>query len=269
MSFNKSLTKLSPKHILQTRMSGQNNRSGDVSDYAKIYYNNQAYARGILTQFDVEALIPRASRIYDSLLMRYLPQDRTCAIYEVACGPGIALLWLKSHNYSNVRGTDISEAYVKTARDLGLNASVADSVRDLENSTPGSLDVILAIDFIEHLPKDIFLAFLYRARSALKTGGVLILRAPNGDSPLVGRNLFNDITHHWAYTTVALQAIAKIVGFQQVNLHDEADSALPYRLKLLAPIIWGAKILIRYLLWLATREKVRYLGPNLFVVMKK
>src|SRR5688500_19377563 len=91
---------------------------------------------------------------------------------------------------------------------------------------PASLSAIIAIDLVEHLGKDVFVEFLEQSKRVLRPGGSLILRLPNGDSPLVGLNLFNDITHVWTYTSNCLSSLARMVGFAATDFFDESTHAL-------------------------------------------
>lgn len=234
-----------------------------------IYYSHQAAARGIENASAAQAFAPMIDRIYDALILPHLPQNRQADIYELACGPGMVLAWLQRRGFVNARGTDFCEPYVKVARECGLKAEVKDSIVDLKSHPDESLDVVLAIDFIEHLPKDIFIEFLYESKRVLRSRGVLVLRAPNGDSPLVGRNLYNDITHFWAYTSIALRAITGIVGYSTITFADEAASPPPPHLRWTQPFAWIARKILRLTWVLATRERINYWGPNLFVIARR
>lgn len=167
------------------------------------YYEFQGDARGLHTSSGVEVAAGVAARAYRRLLVDWLPEDRNAAIHEAGCGPGIMLRYLAGEGFSNLSASDISAREVVLARQTGANVAVAHSQVDLAQQPTESLDCIIAIDFIEHLARDEVIEFLAQSNRALSGGGSLILRMPNGDSPLVGRNLYNDITHVWAYTCVA------------------------------------------------------------------
>jgi SAM-dependent methyltransferase len=125
-----------------------------------------------------------------------------------------------TRSHTNAAGSDSSDCQIELARAAGLSVRLADSIDEISKAPALTWDCLIAIDFIEHLPKDGLIAFLAQAHRVLKPGGCLILRAPNGDSPFVGRNLFNDITHYWAYTSVAIEALLKMAGFQRVEFAD-------------------------------------------------
>ena len=229
------------------------------------YYDCQAQARGIATVADVQDLARRQAPVYRRILRRWLPASRDAAIYEAACGPGILLHFLRDEGYRNLSGSDSSGPVIALARQAQLPVALADSIEDLRRYPAATWDCIVAIDFVEHLPKDRLLEFFAETARTVKSGGVLILRAPNADSPLVTRNLFNDITHYWAYTTVATRALLSAAGFGRTECVDESLAAVT-RLRWVAlPVMMLSRALIRALLWAATRENVRHLGASVFV----
>jgi SAM-dependent methyltransferase len=233
------------------------------------YYNYQAEARGLKTEADVELLTKQMSAVYSKFLPMWLPRDRNAAIYEVACGPGIMLRYLTRTGYNNTSGSDSSLCQVELARAAGLNVVQADSLSELEKHPDVSCDCIIGIDFIEHLPKDALIEFFLLASKKLKPGGSLILRAPNGDSPFVGRNLFNDITHVWAYTTTATRALLQMAGFRQIEFADESLAMLQRHAPVKRLLMKCAQRLLRTLIRGATREDIHYLNPSIYIRARK
>jgi 2-polyprenyl-3-methyl-5-hydroxy-6-metoxy-1,4-benzoquinol methylase len=233
------------------------------------YYGYQAIARGLTSSLEVERLTDVMSICYDRLLVPWLPPNRDAEIYEVACGPGIMLRYLRRRGYTCLAGSDSSESQIELARAAGLSVKLGDSVGDLETYTDGRWDCLIGIDFIEHLPKDVLVAFLAASYRTLRKDGCLILRAPNGDSPLVGRNLFNDITHFWAYTTVATEALLKMAGFQRVEFADESLASIQGHRWIKEPLMKCSQFLARMLIRSATREDVRYLSPSIYIAAWK
>src|SRR5438093_9616198 len=127
------------------------------------------------------------------------------------------LRFWKQQGYTDIAGSDSSACQIDLAKSAGLSVLRGDSLAELQAHPDNRWDCLFAIDFIEHLPKDKLIDFLAQSWRTLKPGGCLILRAPNGDSPLVGRNLFNDITHFWAYTSIATRALLGMAGFTRVQ----------------------------------------------------
>jgi len=229
------------------------------------YYAYQAKARGLNSPADVEIAARLMAPVYQRLLTKWLPQNRGASIYEVACGPGIMLRYLREAGYTNAAGSDSSDCQIELARAAGLNVRLADSIDEVSKAPESAWECLIAIDFIEHLPKDGVITFLAQAHRVLKRGGCLILRAPNGDSPFVGRNLFNDITHCWAYTSVATEALLKMAGFQRLEFADESIAMLQRHRWLKAPLMRLSQGLLRRLIRMATREDIRYFNPSLYI----
>ena len=112
------------------------------------YYNYQARARGLNSVADVEVATDYMDACYRQLLGNWLPGDRSAAIYEVACGPGIMLRYLLRAGYHNISGSDLSACQIDLARASGLRATQADSIQELEKDADGIWDCLIAIDFI-------------------------------------------------------------------------------------------------------------------------
>jgi len=229
------------------------------------YYLYQAKARGLNSVGDVMKIVAMNTVLYDQIVLPWLPQSRDAAIYEAACGPGIFLHWLRKRGYSNAVGSDSSEVQVLLANEGGLRITLADSIADLQKYPANSFDCLVALDFYEHLPKEILLDFLYEAERVLRVGGRLILRGPNGDSPVVGRALYNDITHYWPLTTTAFNALMMMVGFSRTEFKDETLAGIQKRRWLKVPLAWMAQQAYRTLIRLATREDIKCLSSSMFL----
>ena len=233
------------------------------------YYNYQTEARGLTSPEDVVKLCDSMSTVWIRLTTEWLPENKNSAIYEVGCGPGAFLLFLKRLGYTNVCGSDLSQNQVNLAVANGFNAKLADSILELESFPPETFDCLIGIDFIEHISKDDVMKFLKHASRVLRKNGTLILRMPNGDSPFVGRNLFNDITHQWAYTTVAIQALLIVSGFNKVSFADESQASVNCCRCVKIPLMKIAQCVFKFLTRMATREQIQYLSPSIFVFAQK
>jgi 2-polyprenyl-3-methyl-5-hydroxy-6-metoxy-1,4-benzoquinol methylase len=233
------------------------------------YYGFQSVARGLNTEEDVQALVGGYGPIYDRVFLPWLPANREAVVYEAACGNGIFLRWARSRGFSRVEGSDISTREVERARSAGFAVEEANSVEVLRSRPPESIDCLVAIDFLEHLPKDQFLEFLHVAYRVLKPAGVLILRGPNGDSPFVGCNLYNDVTHFWAYTSTALRSIAQMAGFGAVDFKDDTLVSIQKRRWLKLPFMIAAQRVMKWLIRAAVHEDIQFLGASFYVCARK
>jgi len=235
----------------------------------KLYYDFQDLGRGVVSPDDVIRLSGSMGRVWRRVLAKWLPEDKNATIYEAGCGPGAFLIFLKSLGYKNICGSDFSENQVKLAIANGLNVKQSDSIQDLESYPDRSFQCIVAIDFIEHLSKESAMRFLQQSFRVLKQNGRLIIRMPNGDSPFVGRNLFNDITHQWAYTTVAIGALLRVSGFSKVNFRDDSSASIECCRFIKLPAMYLAQTLLRWLIRSSTREQIKYLSPSIYVFADK
>lgn len=233
------------------------------------YYDHQAKARSLATPQEFAEKFEYYKNLYDRLLPSWLPEDRSASIYEVACGPGLLLKWMAGRGYTRVRGTDSSEPQIELAKSMGLPATLEDSLADLAAMPADSLDCIIALNFYEHLPKEVFLDFLQLCGKALKPGGRLILQGPNADSPLVGRNLFNDITHFWTYTSVSLKALFGMFGMTVVKSQDDVIEGIYHHRALKVPLARLSRRILRGLFTAASREHVTSFGMFLWTMAEK
>jgi 2-polyprenyl-3-methyl-5-hydroxy-6-metoxy-1,4-benzoquinol methylase len=234
------------------------------------YYKQQSKGRGIHGALDVAALAQFEKVVFDRLILPHLPKTLSADIYEAAVGPGILQKWLQSCGYKDVEGSDFSETEVALAKVFNPRVIVADSVRDLTQRFSGqTLDAVLALDFYEHLSREDFREFLTVAFSRLKPGGILIMRGPNADSPFVGCNLYNDITHVWAYTTVCLYALLRITGFSEVSFSDDTRDAIHSGRWWKLPLMVASQKMLSCICWAATRINVRFWGSSIYVYARR
>jgi 2-polyprenyl-3-methyl-5-hydroxy-6-metoxy-1,4-benzoquinol methylase len=194
-----------------------------ITQEARSYYESQSFGRDIKSASDVANLATQESSSYDLAILPFLGRPEQCRIYEAATGPGILQSWLKARSYQNVEGSDMSGTEAAIAASINPNVQHADSLAHLGSFTDGSFDAIVALDFLEHIPREDFRRFLDIAFAKLVPSGVLIMRGPNGDSPFVGLNLYNDPTHIWCYTSTSLTVLHRLAGFSQIELADDTE----------------------------------------------
>src|ERR1039458_10127796 len=102
------------------------------------WYEFLSFARGIESADDVRRLTDYYAVGYQLLLGGVLPADKNAPIYDTGCGPGLTLNILRTLGYRNLEGTDLSATAIAIARDLGLNATQANSIEDLASRPDGS-----------------------------------------------------------------------------------------------------------------------------------
>ena len=236
--------------------------------YISRYYSNQANLRGITSVRDVKALEERDTVTYDRLLASHLETRRAQKIVEVGCGPGVFQRYLNKKGFTDSVGVDLSENYLKICKEQGLNVIKADALEWLASKPSSSIDVIIAIDFIEHLNKESFVIFLDLVYNVLTPNGIFIFRGPCGDSPFAGLNFNNDITHETLFTTTAFNALIRMCKLKVVEFKDEYPSNISKGRWWRVP--WSR--LIRYLvqktIFWSTGHRISVLGPTVWIIGK-
>jgi len=150
------------------------------------FYNYQAIARKQDNPIKVMHEADRRKDRLNYLLGNWLPSDKNAIILEVACGAGVLMTWMKKLGYGQISGVDISEEQTAIAKQCGLAVVTEEALAFLAKCDDDHYDAIFALDFYEHLTPDQFVQFLAVANKKLKTKGILVLRGPNGDSPMLG-----------------------------------------------------------------------------------
>jgi 2-polyprenyl-3-methyl-5-hydroxy-6-metoxy-1,4-benzoquinol methylase len=237
---------------------------------ANSFYTRQSEARKINGPDDVERLSRESDIVFSRIISPFLPTNKSACIYEAATGPGILQFWLLKQGFTNREGSDFSSKEASLAQHVTATIRHADSISDLtERFREESLHSIIALDFYEHIERENFIRFLKIAHSRLSPGGWLVLRGPNADSPLVGLNLYNDITHVWAYTTTCLRVLCRLEGFQDVRFCDDAIPGLHHGAAWKKPLMRLAQMILTKLVWMASRQRVQFWGSSIYLFARK
>ena len=233
------------------------------------YYRYQAEARGVRSLEDVQRLAHAKAYVYDRIVLPWLPADRSGPMAELACGHGSFLCWLKERHFTRLTGVEASREQTTFARQTGAMVCEMDVNHWLAQQPDASQHALVAIDLIEHLAKDDFMELLKSSRRVLAPNGRLILRYPNGDSPLVGMNLFNDVTHVWTYTPNCLNTLARMQGFARSRFVDESAAAIRDHRWLKVPLCRLSQGLLGFLFRAASKENVVHWSPHLWACLEQ
>ena len=156
-------------------------------------------------------------RAADGLLRRlqsWLPRDRDARCVDLACGCGELLYLLERERFRNIAGVDLCKEELDQARVHVRGELVCADVLDyLRGSQPHSVDLLTALNFLEHLPKDGLLAILTEARRVLRPCGVLVAMVPNAVSPFGALTRHWDMSHEWAFTVNNFWQLASLTRF--------------------------------------------------------
>jgi SAM-dependent methyltransferase len=135
--------------------------------------------------------------------------DRNAAILDAGCGTGGFLSAMAKEGFrGRAVGLDVaSEALARARRDHGLALLTRGSASDLPIA-PGSLDLVILHDVLQHLPAGDDGRALAEAHRALKPGGILLLRT-NVGSPIGGSDAL-----HRRYSASGLAGLVRSAGFR-------------------------------------------------------
>jgi len=141
-------------------------------------------------------------------LERWTPPDPR-RIVEVGCGTGGLLLSLQSRwPAATVTGVEVNPRAVARARERGCDAREG-RFEELPVE-PGSTDLLLALDVLEHLADD--RPAVAAAREALRPGGRLILTVPALPALWSSHDEVND--HYRRYERPPLTRLVSAAGFR-------------------------------------------------------
>lgn len=231
-------------------------------------YRQQLYARYVS---DHQGVLD-ASRRYPTLerdVIGRLPLNKSARILDVGCGQGDLIALMRRHGWTNVRGIDISEEQVDTARRLGVPDVMQGDIYEYGPTHSANYDVVLAMDFVEHFDRGEALALFQALREMLAPGGCLIMQMPNGASPFSGRIFWSDVTHGMQYTDRSLSQLCAAAGFASVRSYPSRPAVHGF-VSAMRAIIWR---FVEGFLWLATaaetsRTRGLVLTQNLVAVAR-
>lgn len=231
----------------------ENYRQRIYEKYSSIFNNTPS-------SFDTNAAV-RWGGSYDYYFRGWLPQDKSVAILDLACGDGKLLYFFIKRGYSNVKGIDISHEQVSIAQQVSPNVYEGDICTFL-HSHPNEFDLITGIDIIEHLQKNEVITFLDSCYSCLKTKGRLILQTPNSDSPMSNSVHHGDFTHEVQFTASSLSKLLRLSGFDTIEAREQGPIARSYSVK--SSIRYAAWQVIRILLKFWNLVEVGGSGSGVF-----
>jgi len=104
------------------------------------------------------------------------PTDR---VLEVGCGSGLGSIFLGQH-CAQVTGLEVKTTEIEEARSINRRSNVEFKVGDLMDESPRpEWDVVVALDVIEHMPKEDGLKLVEAMARHLKPTGMLVIGSPS------------------------------------------------------------------------------------------
>lgn len=210
---------------------------GPPRDHRAAYYRRYVSA---FKQRDVaggrwdEAAFLRWCDAHYAAWLRSAPRDG--AVLELGSGDGSMLAYLQSIGFSNLVGIDVSEEQAQVARGRGQPVRVQDAFEAL--AVPAStLSGIVALDFLEHFSKAEVGELLRLSAAALRPGGFLLVRTPNGQGIFSGQIVYGDLTHSTIFTPGSLRQALDLAGFTDIRFREATFSRRGLRGRLRA-VAW-------------------------------
>jgi len=146
----------------------------------------------------------------------------------------------------SVTGVNLSASEIAFAGRHSTTEFVCqDVVAFLAERTPDSIDLIFALNILEHLDKNALVSLLDAAQRSLRPGGRLVAMVPNATSPFGGMTRYWDFTHQMAFTPSLVRQLMHLAGFGTVEFRE------------VGPIRHGLKSGIRYAAWQGIRQLIK------------
>lgn len=147
---------------------------------------------------------------------------RDAKILDLGCGYGSFLYFLKSLEYKNVTGVDISTEELDICRNLFADYSFQQrDIHEYISVVNQKFDVIYLSHVLEHIQKADLFTFLEGIRDLLAEDGMFIVVVPNGAAyfnATAGR--YGDISHEIGFTELSLNQVLTITGFQKIAIRN-------------------------------------------------
>jgi SAM-dependent methyltransferase len=186
---------------------------------------------------NLKGLKPRKP-FFDYIIKNFFPKNRNSRIIEIGCGHGAFQYFIHKAGYKNSIGVDGSLEQVSGAKKLGIDSVVygdlVEYIKRLENDT---VDLLVAIDVIEHFTKEELSDLVKEMHRILKKDGLVITHQPNGDSIFSNGVIYGDLTHEMAFTQNSISQLFLSCGFGKIDSYEDR------------PVVHGVKSFIRLFLW--------------------
>ena len=186
----------------------------------------------------VEAFRPTFDALLDQLsyLKTWLPIAGVAV--DLGAGRGEMVQVMSGHGLSSF-GIDADESVVAAAGQKGIDVRLYDIDSFLDEREPSSLDVITAIQVVEHVNANQLESWLKKIHRNLKPGGIFIAETPNPHAIDAFKAFWVDVTHVRPYYPESLLHMAQSAGFsraeiwapgEQDNITDRLEFAGSYTL---------------------------------------
>jgi SAM-dependent methyltransferase len=237
-----------------------------LEPYEEFYYSYQTRGRGVTTPDDLTKAFIRQKQSYQELIGPLLP--RSGRAVDIACGYGNMLYVFRDLGLQ-ATGFDLDKNQVALAQSIGLDARLGDLHTEIKALK--DVDLISAMDVIEHLDKNDAVQLLREVFLALAPRGVFVMRCPCADGFTGAHDVFNDMTHRWGATSVVVRQMLLATGFTRIELIDVSLPRYPESLlsKLRVMQVSIARKLGSTVLWLMGLQSPRIWSASVIALAWK
>jgi SAM-dependent methyltransferase len=159
---------------------------------------------------------PSHARYFEWHLSRALGDAAKPRVLEIGFGNGAFLGYCRQRSW-DVAGIEIDDRLRDRASRAGF--SVFESMKALKDDD--RFDLIVLFDVLEHIPSDVLVDFLREISLRLSSGGTVLVRVPNGDSPFGRIHQHGDMTH---VTTFGQSKIAQLAQLCELRVRATGES---------------------------------------------
>lgn len=214
-----------------------------LADFRKRLYGSYRSDHGAITLPDDR--VARAPFILN-LIKKHFPSDRDAVLFDLGCGSGTLLYYLKQAGYRHISGVDTSAEQIAMAQALNINeARQGDLFEALKRADDSSYDLVTTLDVVEHLTKSEALDLAGQIYRVLKPDGRWLIHVPNAEALFGSRIRYADWTHEQAFTRESLEQMVKVAGFSRISCYENT------------PIVHGLKSALRWFVWKIARGLLR------------
>jgi predicted TPR repeat methyltransferase len=171
---------------------------------------------------DAFGAVPPGSRHYFDQLFRGTLRAGQAAL-EIGFGNGALLTCLREAGL-DVVGTEINERLVEVAAAAGFLAFLG-APQTVPALRDRKFDLIVGIDVAEHMTQGQLHHLFEWVRDHLAAGGRMVLRFPEGASPLSMANQNGDFTHVTYLTRTKVESLALATGLRLTDYRDDVVSS--------------------------------------------
>jgi len=185
-------------------------------------------------------------------------------ILDIGFGSGSLLGWMRSVG-GDVAGVEIQSTLLQAAQKKAITV-----FHDIAHAPSDHYDIISLFDVLEHLANDQIQGVLVEAYRVMRSGGTIMIRVPNCQSPAGLANQFADPTHISMLSGPIVKAFLQQANFQEIlvreaQLQPSSNARNRILRKLAAPLIYAFKSLYK-LTW---SVRLTPLSANVIIVAKK